>query len=182
MSKSTPTKIAALVVTGLCVWATSLAGQQRDRGDVVRCSFEGQTYFPFGYYDPFQPNDMDVVTQIGFRCYLVTNRVVTSRLIRRAVAKKPKVSVEISMSTGQAGTYDRRMRGVNDEVLYNVFLDPNGRDIWGDGSRGTNVYSKKVDVSNGDHVETIPVYGRMPAGQNARGGPYADMLVLTIDF
>ena len=72
------------------------------------------------------------------------------------------------------------MRGVNDEVAYNIYLDNNRRTIWGDGTGGTSVYSKNTSADNA--VQTVPVYGRMPAGQHATGGAYADMVVITIDF
>jgi len=182
MSTNTSFRIVALVLAGLGVLEVSVAAQRRKPNtERIACSFEGQTYFPFGYYDPFAPGDMQVVTQISYRCYEVGDQVVTSRLTRRASTKKAKVNVEISMSRGSSGTYDRKMRGVNDEVHYNIYLDPACTIIWGDGTGGTSTHIKK-NVEPSDSIQTIPVYGRMPAGQNATGGAYADMIVITIDF
>ena len=182
MTTNTSFRIVALAIAGLCVWEVSVAGQRRKPPtDLIACSFEGQTYFPFGYYDPFAPSDMDVVTQISYRCYEVADQVVTSRLRRRASAKSAKVNIEISMSRGSSGTYDRRMRGVNDEVRYNIYLDPARTIIWGDGTGGTSTHIKK-NVEPSNVVQTVQVFGRMPAGQNATGGAYADMIVITIDF
>ena len=185
MSTKTWLSTVALVMAGLCVWEASVAGQRRkppSQTDRIACSIEGATYFPFGDYDPFAPNDLDVQSQISFRCYVVEDQVLTSRLVKRpgVRASTPKTTVEISISRGSSGTYDRRMRGVNDEVSYNLFLDSNRRTIWGDGTGGTSVYSKNANADN--TVQTVPIYGRMPGGQNANGGAYADILVITINF
>jgi spore coat protein U-like protein len=173
----------ALLMACLCVCQASVAGQRRKpKPDRITCTFEGQTYFPFGYYDPFLPNDMDVQTQISYRCFEADDQRLTSPFGRlpAARASSPKVNLEISLSRGSAGTYDRRMRGTADDVQYNVYLDSNRRTIWGDGTGGTSVYSKKADADN--TTQSVLMYGRMPAGQNANGGAYADLLVITMDF
>jgi spore coat protein U-like protein len=183
MSTNTSLRTVALLMASLCVWKVNVAGQRRTPPtERIACSIEGATYFPFGYYDPFLPNDLDVQSQISYRCYEVADQVVTSRLSKRPSvrASTPKASVEISISRGTSGTYDRRMQGVNDEVSYNLYLDSNRRQIWGDGTGGTSVFSKNTNADN--VVQTVPIYGRMPAGQNATGGAYADTLVITIDF
>ena len=64
-----------LLVASLCLGEVSVAGQRRKpQVDRVACSIEGQTYFPFGWYDPFAPNDLDVQTQISYRCYEVDDQ------------------------------------------------------------------------------------------------------------
>jgi hypothetical protein len=185
MSARASLATVVLLIAGLCFGETSVAGQRRKPpgpSERIICSLEGQTYFPFGYYDPFSPVDLDVQTQIAYRCYEADDALLTSRFLRRPSvrASDPKVNVQISLSRGSAGTYDRSMRGIRDEVLYNVYLDSNRRTIWGDGTGGTSVYSKKVTASSA--VETVLMYGRMPAGQNSSGGAYADVLVITLDF
>jgi spore coat protein U-like protein len=183
MSTKALFRTVALLMAGLSVWQVSVAGQRRKPvPERIACVIEGATYFPFGYYDPFLPNDMDVQSQISYRCYQTDDVVLTSRLTKRPSvrASTPKTNVEISISRGTSGTYDRRMRGINDEVSYNLYLDSNRRTIWGDGTGGTSVFSKNTFADN--VVQVIPIYGRMPAGQDARGAAYADILVITIDF
>ena len=180
MSTKALFRTVALLMAGLSVWQVSVAGQRRKpETERFTCAIEGVAYFPFGYYDPFLTNDMDVQSQISYRCYNLEDQVLTSRLRRRASVKASNINVQISISRGSSGTYDRRMRGVNDDVIYNLYLDSNRRNVWGDGTGGTSVYSKKTSLN---YVETVPIYGRMPAGQNANGGAYADILVITFDF
>lgn len=50
--------------------------------------------------------------------------------------------------------------------------------IWGDGSAGTGTFK---GTGTGTEVAT-PVYGRIPARQNAHVGTYSDMVTVTVTF
>lgn len=132
----------------------------------------------FGAYDPHQPNDLDMQSQMSYRCREITAARTRSPATGRLGNRRPKV--EISLSTGLAGTYDRSMSRGTEQLFYNIYLDASRRDIWGDGSRGTSVF-KNRDASV-EAPETIPIFGRIFAGQNVAGGSYFDVIVITIDF
>jgi len=93
---------------------------------------------------------------------------------------KGKWVVDISISRGQAGSYQRHLQGPRDRLLYNVYADPQRQVVWGDGTGGTRVVSEHAKPNNKEVV--IPVYGRIPAGQDVRAGRYTDSLIVTIDF
>lgn len=170
-----------VVMALVCLWTPSADGQQPRRREEVGCSIEGQTYLSFGPYDPFLTVDLDSQAQIRYRCYEIDDRIVTARrLTRRPAARRPRQDIEISLSAGQAGDYERRMRGPRGELNYNVYLEANRRNVWGDGSRSTKVHKDRIQPDNAIH--TVVAYGRIPAGQSANGGIYADVLVITLDF
>jgi spore coat protein U-like protein len=180
MNTGTPLRTLALVMALVGAWTLSADGQQSRLREQVACRIEGTAYVAFGPYDPFQSSDLLAQSQISYRCYEVENQVITSRLTKRPAARRPRAHVEISLSAGQANDYDRRMWGPSGEVSYNLFLDSRFTDVWGDGSRGTKIYSNRLDADNSVH--TVVVYGRILAGQSVNGGAYYDYLVVTIDF
>src|SRR5215471_4295734 len=66
----------------------------------------------FGQYDPMNTAPLDGMGRVSFRC---GNKVGESR---------EALIVQISLSTGQAGTYQRYMSGGRDRLNYNLYLDP----------------------------------------------------------
>jgi spore coat protein U-like protein len=90
------------------------------------------------------------------------------------------LTVQISLSQGGAGTFQRRMQGGRDTLQYNLYTDAQRVVIWGDGTGGTTIYSQKAQPNN--KVETIPVFGRVFGGQDVGAGQYLDNLVVTLNF
>jgi len=172
----------AVAVAALCFWSADVAGQQRKPkppGDRITCSFESALYFPFGYYDPFQPSDLDVVSYITYSCSALSRQSARPQT-SIGLAPRRQQMLEISIGTGLSGSFDRRMTGVGDTLVYNIYHDAARTQIWGDGTHGTVVHTKEV-FDNGS-VQSVPMFGRMPAGQSVNGGAYFDALVVTIDF
>lgn len=67
-----------------------------------------------------------------------------------------------------------------DSLLYNVYLDAARTAIWGDGTQGSQIW-----VAPNPPVRTrinVPIYGRIPAGQNIGVGSYGDTLMITINY
>ncbi|HET8732799.1 MAG TPA: spore coat U domain-containing protein, partial [Anaeromyxobacteraceae bacterium] len=114
----------------------------------------------FGTYDPVAARPLDAAGSISYTC----------------TPRKPAVW----LSTGSSGTYAARtLRSGANVLRYNLYLDAARTVVWGDGSGGTS-----VDVPSPAPVnqKTIPVYGRVAAGQDAAAGTYSDTIVVTFAF
>ena len=92
----------------------------------------------------------------------------------------PTVSYTISMSPGTgnpAGYLPRRLVAGAFALEYNLYTDLVRTTVWGDGSPGTAVVG-----GAGAGACSIPVYGRIPAGQAVPAAQYRDDVVVTVDF
>ncbi|TMA18536.1 MAG: spore coat protein U domain-containing protein [Deltaproteobacteria bacterium] len=87
-------------------------------------------------------------------------------------------SAVVTLSQGSSGTYAQRTMVSGANVLgYNVFTDAARTQVWGDFTAGTSVGFAPV----GKNL-SLPVYGRMPPGQNVAAGSYSDTLTVTFFF
>ena len=90
-------------------------------------------------------------------------------------------NISITLSTGQSGSYPARaMRKGAESLLYNLYLDAAGTSVWGNGTGGTQTYSRVRPPFNTAVVVTV--YGRLPAGQDVSAGVYTDTISATINF
>jgi spore coat protein U-like protein len=89
-------------------------------------------------------------------------------------------TIRIELSRGSAGTYNRRMTSGFDHLFYNLYLDATYRNVWGDGSYGTDYYSASYPPFG--TTITVPVYARMPGSQDVAVGAYSDTLQAKILF
>jgi spore coat protein U-like protein len=111
----------------------------------------------FGNYDVFSTLDNEITASIDVSCQAST-------------------TYSISLSSG-FGTYASRSMTSGTTVLaYNLYVDPTRLTIWGDGSSGT------ATVSGSGTTGSSPVYGRIPARQNAFVGTYSDIVTVTVTF
>lgn len=111
----------------------------------------------FGGYDPFVPQDVLSVANIGVTCDETT-------------------AYSIALSSG-AGTYEQRfMTSGLHQLLYNLYIDATLNTVWGDGTGHTAV------VGDTQSAAIYTVYGRIPARQNAHVGAYGDTIVITLTF
>lgn len=62
---------------------------------------------------------------------------------------------------------------------YNLYIDAARSSIWGDGSSGTSHYSATLALPI---LNTLTVYGRVPAAQDISAGSSSDTVVVTINF
>jgi spore coat protein U-like protein len=114
----------------------------------------------FGNYDVFSTLNDDITATINVNCPSST-------------------TYSIWLSTGTSGTYSSRSMTNGPNILtYNLFTDPTRLTIWGDGSAGTGIFN---GTGTGSNIGT-PVYGRIPAGQNAYVGIYNDVVTVTVTF
>jgi spore coat protein U-like protein len=121
----------------------------------------------FGSYDPLETSPVDSIGNLTYFC------------------SQPVPIVTITIDRGGAGNvHNRRMVNSGgqhaDALHYNVYLDAAQTTIWGDGTQGSQIWSAPNPA-----VRTridVPIYGRVPAGQNVGVGSYGDTLMITINY
>jgi spore coat protein U-like protein len=122
----------------------------------------------FGNYDPLETSAVDSVGNLMYFC------------------SQPVPFVTITIDRSGTGTVlNRRMNNNSsgqdtDALLYNIYLDAARTAIWGDGTQGSQIWSAPNPA-----VRTrinVPIYGRIPAGQNVGVGGYGDTLTITINY
>jgi spore coat protein U-like protein len=122
------------------------------------------TSIAFGSYDIFSSSPLDTLGQIIFRC------------------GNNDHNVSISLDRGGAATFNpRRMLNGTSSINYNLYLDAARTIIWGDGTNGTqNFFVQNPQPNNRDI--SVPIYGRIPAGQGPSVGNYSNTLTVTINL
>jgi spore coat protein U-like protein len=149
------------------------------------CNFDGSNVMAFGSYDSLSNAPLDQQGRVQFRC---SNKVDQDPAAdadddddddNDQSAQGNPHQVQISISAGNAGNFNRYMSGP-DQLHYNIYLDASRQTVWGDGTGGTVVFTDKVPPNN--HLVTVPVYGRIFSAQDVSAGQYVDTLIVTLDF
>ena len=118
----------------------------------------------FGTYDVFQATPTDSTGTITFRCGGQDKNIL------------------ITISRGSSPTFNPRLlQTTSDVLLYNLYRDAALTQIWGDGGGGTTTYFNHNPQPNDQDI-VLPVFGRIPAGQDASVGVYSDTVVVTIEY
>lgn len=133
------------------------------------CVLDEASVMAFGQYDPMSTAPLDIQGRVSYRC---DNS--------RHSSSKAAVNLQITLSTGQAGTFQRYMTGGRDRLRYNLYLDPVRTVVWGDGTGGTQVYTAKGQPNG--KVTVVPVFGRVVAEQDVAASSYLDTIIVTLDF
>lgn len=129
----------------------------------AQCVLDGVTSAAFGSYDVLSPSPLDTVASVTYKCLV-------------------SLSVTIDLSTGTSGTYASRTltrTGGGGTLTYNLYFDAAHQTIWGNGAGGTVHYGPFLGVLS-DVV--LPVFGRIPAGQDIQVGSYSDVIVVTLNY
>jgi spore coat protein U-like protein len=97
------------------------------------------------------------------------------------------VRYTVTLSTGSGGAYTpRRLRAGTALLGYNLWSDPARSSIWGNGNAGTVIVTGLLKVGpgvgNGVRTAVHPIYGRIPALQDAAEGNYLDSIVATLTY
>jgi spore coat protein U-like protein len=122
------------------------------------------TSLGFGTYDVFATAPLDSTGNVVFRC------------------GQTDKNISISLDTGGAPSFvSRRLTSGSDALLYNLYLDAARTSIWGDGTGGTQVYFNRNPQSNNLDIY-IPIYGRIPAGQDVSAGIYTNTITVIIAY
>lgn len=128
----------------------------------------------FGVYDPYLTTPDDSVGEITVTCTHLSGPAI-------------EVRYTVTLSTGGGGSFAPRRLGAGTALLgYNLWSDPARSSIWGNGNSGTVIVtgSLKVGPGVGNGVQTAvhPIYGRIPALQDAAEGDYLDSIVATLTY
>ena len=120
----------------------------------------------FGMYDIFSTFPTDSTGSITITCN---------------ETPPPNVTVSIGPSLNSGGFYPRKMRltGGNDLLNYNLYTDATCTNVWGDGTSGTIVLTRKAHKNR---PLTLMVYGRIPTGQDVSAGSYSDILTVMLNW
>jgi spore coat protein U-like protein len=117
----------------------------------------------FGAYDPSATNPNDSTGNVSYRC-------------------NQNDAVTISLSRGNAPTFaPRQMRSGNEVLNYNLYRDATRSSIWGDATGGTVVYLDPAPPGRNVTV-TVPIFGRIPPGQDVAVGTYSDNITVTANW
>ena len=127
------------------------------------CSFAVGNALVFGAYSPFAVGHTDSVSTLLYRC-------------------PPGQSVRISLDRGLTGTFAaRELRQGAEVLLYNLFLDAARTVVWGDGTGGSSTGPGTARPGAGG-TTTAYVFGRVPSGQDAVAGAFADTIRVTFEL
>jgi len=120
----------------------------------------------FGMYDIFSTFPTDSAGSITITC---------------DESPPPNVTVSVGPSPNSGVFYPRKMRltGGNDLLNYNLYTDAAYTNVWGDGTSGTVVLTRKAHKNR---PETLIVYGRIPIGQDVSAGSYSDILTVILNW
>ena len=148
-----------LILAGLL----GLAGPSLDAQSlpVANCAISTSASLPFGGYSVFNTSPTDSTASLTFVCTGVAGPVTISL-------------------TGTQPDGTRSLKNGADMLAYNVFSDAARTQPWGDGTSGSSpiVFSKPVDGA----LNTVVMYGRIPARQDVAWGLYSDSFVTVINF
>jgi len=127
----------------------------------VSCTFSSVSGVNFGAYDVFSGTTNTANGSLTVTCSGGT------------------ATATVTLSKGNSGSYATRymLHGAS-QLDYNLYLDPFGFFIWGDGSAGTLDWGN-VSITGS---ETLTVFGRLPAGQDVPAGSYSDTITATVSY
>ena len=93
------------------------------------------------------------------------------------------LSWTVTLTTGNGGSYSPRLlsNGVS-TLSYNLYTSAAHSSIWGDGTGVTSAVSDQVLLLVGANTFNYPVYGRIPARQDAAAGSYTDTIMVTVNY
>jgi len=143
---------AGLVVGGRSAWAQA-----------PNCTITAST-LSFGVYDVFSSAPLYSTGSVTYHC---TGRADT---------------ITIWMSKGNGTTNNpRQMLGGTDRLNYYLCQDANCGKLWGD--KGFPYDSGPITIpARTNLAASLPIYGKIPAGQDVPTGSYTDTILVEIDF
>ncbi len=150
-----------------CVAGAFLAVPAPAQALCVTCSVAiSAASIPFGTYDPAQTGPTLATGTIS----LIASGTVGS-----------SIPVVLALSTGSGSYAARRMRSGTSSLSYNIDVSPSGA-IFGDGTSGTATIAVGLTVMAVPVTVPVRAYAAIPAGQRVSAGPYADSLMITVNF
>ncbi|MEO7736381.1 MAG: spore coat U domain-containing protein [Kofleriaceae bacterium] len=146
-----------LVVAALAVLALLAA-----RAHAGACSLSSVVGVSFGTYNVF---DSAPVSSAGSLTYVCTGVQASDR-------------VTIELSDASDAPAPRTLRAGAHTLRYQLFLDAARTILWGTGAGGTSTYGPVAPLEATPTL--VPIYGLLPAHQDAPAGSYHDTVVVTL--
>ncbi len=123
----------------------------------------------FGVYDPLSGLASDSTSLVQVTC--------------SAFILSGSVAYEITLGTGQSGTYGaRRLSQGSAELGYNLYTGADRSAVWGDGTGGSSSVSDSYSLAQSPSTRQYTIYGRVPGDQIVPAGTYTDMIVVTVIY
>lgn len=162
-------KVSARILTVAMLGMGVLASQSALAQTV--CIDTSITPVSFGTYSVFSPSDNRTIGGVKIdKVYDCSN---SNTLITKTIT--------IKLDKGSAGTYTpRKMTGTagGSYLEYNLYVGASAdAAVWGDSTNSTGT----VTVAGSGNIN-IPIYGVIPARQNAAVGSYSDIVTVTLEF
>jgi spore coat protein U-like protein len=127
------------------------------------CSLSGAA-IAFGNYDPISLTPLDTAGAVVYRC----------------AGKDKNITITLSRGGGTSFATRRMVKGT-EQLFYNLYRDAARTVIWGDGTGGTQAFTIANPQANNTDL-SVPIFGRIPAGQNSTVGSYNDTITVTLIF
>lgn len=135
----------------------------------------------FGAYDPLAGTASTANGSVSLNCRF-------DNILERIFG--PSIQATVALSAGSAGSYvARTLRQGAEQLRYNLYTDATYATVFGDGTGGTSAVPKCFSAAfnpctggGATSPVSIPVYGRLPGGQDVGSGSYADSLIVTVAF
>lgn len=168
----------SLGLLGLVSAGLALAGPSPQTGSfgvtatvAKSCNITSTGNVAFGAYDPSDTHlstPLDATGSITVRC---------TKGVAYAVALDQGAS---SAAGSTAAAPLRQMTdGGTERIRYDLYSDAPRTTVWG-GTAATDV--NNTETTGPSSPDTLTVYGRIPAGQNAAEGSYSDTVNVTVTF
>ena len=146
----------ALVVAALALLTLWLGEGRSD----AACSVQIAATVSFGNYDVFSATPLYGNGTVRVRCV-------------------SELNIRVSLGKKAADTFTARgMKSGSNTLLYALFQDAACSIVWGDGTGGSQYYVIPGPLNS--QWASLPLYGRVPAGQDVPAGGYSDTVVVTV--
>jgi spore coat protein U-like protein len=146
----------ALIIVAAIFFSGFLARQANAQACTV-----ASTAAVFGSYNPGNTLPTDTTATVQVTCQLLAIGLL--------------VPYTLTASAGAGGSFANRQL-VNGSSAHTI--------VWGDGTGGSSAIQGSLTAVTGLIVigSPIPIYGRVPAGQNPMPGSYSDTMMVTITY
>lgn len=147
-----------------CAWLTmfALTMTSANAAALMSCTIINTSGVSFGAYNPLDRTAVDSTGSVSFRC--------------AGVQAADTIQIHLGRG-GASSTIPRSMQYRTARLEYNLYVNAQRSLVWGDGTGGTVLYSRRPPEGA---TVSVPVYGRVPAQQLVIAGPYTDLVVVTV--
>jgi spore coat protein U-like protein len=154
--------IAALTMSGGQVWAQTANDTFAVTAQVIDACDITANDLDFGNYSSISASNLDASSSLDVMCTNGTS-----------------YAVALNEGTTGGGAFTARLMTDGSNTLsYNLYTSSARTSVWGDGTGATLT----VSGTGSGALQSLPVYGRVPASQNVPVGSYADTVTATISF